>query len=81
MLWDACSWRKYLGAGETESELAAIRQCTHTGRPLGTAEFVRALEDSMQRRLAPRERESAPPKQLRMRGSVNSLSSPSRLSF
>ena len=52
-------------AGETESEFAAIRQCRHTGRPLGTAEFVHGLEESMKRRLL------APRKQLRMRGSVN----------
>ena len=40
-------------AGETETELATIRQCTHTGRPLGTREFVHALEESMDRRLVP----------------------------
>jgi hypothetical protein len=33
------------GAGETESEFAAIRQCTHTGRPLGAAEFVMVLKN------------------------------------
>jgi hypothetical protein len=30
-----------------------IRRCTHTGRPLGSAEFVQALEETMKRRLAP----------------------------
>ena len=38
-------------AGEKESELAAIRRCTYTGRPLGTAEFIGALEKKMLRRL------------------------------
>ena len=33
--------------------LAEIRRCTHTGRPLGSTEFVQALEGSTKRRLAP----------------------------
>ena len=51
--WTASAWRQYLAAGEMESELTEIRRCTHTGRPLGSAEFVQALEASMKRRLAP----------------------------
>jgi putative transposase len=51
--WTARAWQQYLRVGEMESELAAIRQCTHTGRPLGSAEFVQDLEASMNRRLAP----------------------------
>jgi hypothetical protein len=35
-----------------ESRLAVIRQRTHTGRPLETAEFIQSLEKAMQRRLA-----------------------------
>ena len=50
--WDVTSWREYLAVQEVESELKAIRQCTHTGRPLGTPEFVKRLEDTMQRQLA-----------------------------
>ena len=42
--WSATTWRAYLAAGETQSELAAIRHCTYTGRPMGTAEFIRELE-------------------------------------
>jgi hypothetical protein len=53
-------WREYLAAGETESNLTEIRRCTHTGRPLGSAEFVQALEGSMKRRLAPRNGGSPP---------------------
>jgi hypothetical protein len=30
----------FTAAGETESELRAIRRCTHTGHPLGTGEEV-----------------------------------------
>jgi putative transposase len=52
--WSVATWRSFLSAGETESELAAIRQCTHTGRPLGTTEFVKRLEETMHRHLAPR---------------------------
>jgi hypothetical protein len=43
----------YLAAGESEADLAALRQCTHTGRPLGSPEFIEALEKSMRRHLAP----------------------------
>jgi putative transposase len=50
--WTVTAWREYLGAGEMESRLAVIRQRTHTGRPLGSAEFVQDLEKATQRRLA-----------------------------
>jgi putative transposase len=59
--WTASAWRQYLAAGEMESKLVAIRQCTHTGRPLGSTEFVQALEGSMTRRLAP-QKGGRPPK-------------------
>jgi putative transposase len=52
--WTVGAWRQYLAAGEMESKLTEIRRSTHTGRPLGSAEFVQALEGSMKRRLAPR---------------------------
>ena len=51
--WSVTSWRTFLSAGESESNLAALRQCTHTGRPLGTEEFIKTLEQSTLRRLAP----------------------------
>jgi putative transposase len=59
--WIASAWRQYLAAGEIESKVTEIRRCTHTGRPLGSAEFVRALEGSMKRRLAP-QKGGRPPK-------------------
>lgn len=52
--WSTTEWRGYLGAGEQEAELAAIRRSTYTGRPLGTSEFVSDLEQLTHRRLAPR---------------------------
>jgi hypothetical protein len=33
--------------------LDALRRCTHTGRPLGSGEFIEALEHNTERRLAP----------------------------
>jgi len=50
--WAHASWREYLDAGESESKLVVIRRYTHTGRPLGGAEFVRALERETKRLLA-----------------------------
>jgi plasmid stabilization system protein ParE len=43
-------------AQESEMKLGEIRRSTHTGRPLGTPAFVRALEHATQRRLAPEKR-------------------------
>src|ERR1017187_6547727 len=40
--------------GQPQPDLPAPRQCTHTGRPLGTPDFVAALENSTLRYLAPR---------------------------
>ena len=54
--WSACSWRTFLATGETESELMMIRQSTHTGRPLGTREFIGSLEHEMQRNLTAQKR-------------------------
>jgi len=51
--WSEASWRKFLEQGEAESELRALRQCTHSGRPLGPAEFTEALEQHTHRRLTP----------------------------
>jgi putative transposase len=49
--WPDGTWREYLRAGERESDLHAIRRSTYTGRPLGTAEFIRELEQKTRRRL------------------------------
>jgi putative transposase len=52
--WSDQEWREYLTGEESEPELKSLRQSTHTGRPLGSAEFVEGLEKSMHRYLAPR---------------------------
>ena len=41
--WTGTSWQAFLLAGETVEDLTAIRENTHTGRPLGTPEFVKQL--------------------------------------
>ena len=51
--WSERSWRAYLASAECDEEIAAIRRCTHTGRPLGTADFLRSLEQSTLRVLTP----------------------------
>jgi hypothetical protein len=51
--WSKESWKQYLASGESPAELMAIRQCTHTGRPLGPESFIQSLEDVTQRRLSP----------------------------
>jgi putative transposase len=51
--WTVAEWQEYLAAGESEADLATLRQCTHTGRPLGSPQFIETLEKSMLRRLAP----------------------------
>lgn len=50
----AYEWRCFLAQAESATEVAALRQFTHTGRPLGTQEFVSGLEASMLRPLAAR---------------------------
>jgi putative transposase len=52
--WTTAEWREHLAAGELPSDLTALRQYTHTGRPLGSAEFVAGLEHSTSRPLIPR---------------------------
>ncbi|MGO4518847.1 hypothetical protein AB4Y89_23880 [Terriglobus sp. 2YAB30_2] len=51
--WKRSSWKEYLAEKETEEELQAIRQSTHTGRPLGDESFVRDLEGATERPLSP----------------------------
>jgi putative transposase len=51
--WAADTWRKFLGEGESASDLRALRQSTRTGRPWGSKEFTSALEAQTHRRLLP----------------------------
>ena len=52
--WTLAEWRRYLGEDESAEEVSALRQATHTGRPMGSDEFVEALEQRTLRSLAPR---------------------------
>ncbi len=52
--WTAMEWGKYLADRESANENAALRQFTHTGRPLGSEEFVSTLEQVTLRSLAAR---------------------------
>jgi len=59
--WDARLWRDYLDRFD-RTEADAIRASTHTGRPLGSTEFVSELERILRRRLVP-QKGGRPPKQ------------------
>jgi putative transposase len=59
--WTPAEWLEYLDAGESPSEAMALRQFTHTGRPLGSPEFLAQLEQSTLRLLTPSKR-GRPPK-------------------
>jgi putative transposase len=52
--WTVAEWRQHLAAGESASDVATLRQYTHTGRPLGSETFVADLEHSTLRALIPR---------------------------
>lgn len=52
--WTAAEWNGYLAARESVGDGATLRQYTHTGRPLGSEEFVAELEQSTLRALVPR---------------------------
>jgi putative transposase len=54
--WSAEEWREFLAcaSGAEEEEAEHIRQYTHNGRPLGSADFVRQLERDTGRLLTAR---------------------------
>ena len=52
--WTVTEWGRYLADGESQTDLMELRQFTHAGRPLGTPDFVAALEKSTLRQLSPR---------------------------
>jgi len=51
--WSSSDWREFVEARDTEGSDRAVRLHTHTGRPLGTLDFVRHLEGKLRRPLAP----------------------------
>ena len=46
-------WREALIQPQDDVQIAAIRGCTHSGRPLGSDSFISKLETSIGRRLRP----------------------------
>jgi hypothetical protein len=48
--------KDFVSGGFIANRLTLIRQRTHTGRPLGNAEFIQSLEKAMERRLTPQKR-------------------------
>lgn len=54
--WSSETWRTYLQIAQDESDLIAIRNSTYSGRPLGSADFTRALEKEAHRPLTPQKR-------------------------
>jgi putative transposase len=49
--WDYHEWQEILSAGMPGGECDTVRRATHTGEPLGSREFVTALERQAGRRL------------------------------
>lgn len=52
--WTVAEWGAFLAAAETSNDLSTLRRSTHTGRPLGSPEFVASLEERTRRTLSPR---------------------------
>jgi len=52
--WSAAQWREFINDPESAADVSVLRHCTHTGRPLGSQDFVEALEELTSRPLAPR---------------------------
>jgi putative transposase len=52
--WTAAEWRGFLAEAESAAEVSRLRHFTHTGRPLGSPDFVAKLEELTSRPLAPR---------------------------
>jgi len=52
--WAAAEWQDLIDDAELATDVSALRHSTHTGRPLGSQDFVEALEELTARQLAPR---------------------------
>jgi putative transposase len=52
--WAVAEWREFLGEAESAADVSELRRSTHTGRPLGTLEFVAEVEKLTLRPLVPR---------------------------
>ena len=51
--WRPADWRAFLASGVSPQEAQRIRAHTHSGRPLGSPEFVHEIERQLNRTLAP----------------------------
>ena len=51
--WGPSSWREFLVQADADEQAESLRVHTHTGRPLGTLDFVKTLERTLHRTLAP----------------------------
>ena len=52
--WTAAEWREFIDDAASAADVNILRHSTHTGRPLGSPEFVAGLEELTSRPLAPR---------------------------
>jgi REP-associated tyrosine transposase len=50
--WNCSTWREFLDQSGRDQETDQLRANTHTGRPLGSPDFVRTLERTLHRTLA-----------------------------
>ena len=57
--WTVEEWREFLREPESGVEISTLRHCTHTGRPMGSREFLAELEEATSRPLI-RGREDGP---------------------
>ncbi len=51
--WSAAAWQRFLGQTADQAEAQRIRHNTHTGRPLGSVDFVQHIERALCRELIP----------------------------
>jgi len=54
------AWGEWLARGVAEEEAEVLRRATRTGRPLGSAAFVKELEAKLARPLVPQKRGPKP---------------------
>ncbi len=47
--WSAYSWNEFLKGADSDQDVADLRTSTHTGRPLGSPDFMKSLERSLDR--------------------------------
>jgi putative transposase len=58
--WSCADWSDFLQSPQENSSRSSIRDCTFSGRPLGSTEFIRTLEKQAHRPLTPQKRGPKP---------------------